>query len=281
MQEEKHKQVAAFADSLATYLGPERVYSGCSPDSPATRSIFQNVWLVIELLCTREWPGGSAQHNLVPFLCECARKSEGENFPLLLEVCLRSLFVGSSSFSSEYSTMASVDLWVDEEDVSKSESNPFTSALLLLLRALLDGEVAWGREDAQRLLFEYVVKSESAENFPLLCSNRVLPSVLSILMPVIRKQPTSMAEGVFKDGQSLRQAVCGWINTALEFPPLIASGADLTQSGTYILLATFLLILKFSAVAIYCLTSLVTLPRVCALLFLLLFDLTSMFFILI
>lgn len=213
VQEELQKKFCAFADVLATYLEPTTVYAGCpsmADDIPSSSS--NRVWLIVELLCTWEWPGGAAPTTLIKFLCEVARNAKGQKIPHLLRMCIQSLFEGSSLFSSN-------QVQEGVEDCSLLESDPYTNALLMLLRALLWDEGAWGNSEAYQFFFQYVSKS-SAEAKTSMCSLKVLPAVLPILMPIMRQPASETFAGFLEEGQSLKQDVSEWLSKALSYPPL-------------------------------------------------------------
>uniref|UniRef100_A0A7I4A3R4 E3 ubiquitin-protein ligase listerin n=1 Tax=Physcomitrium patens TaxID=3218 RepID=A0A7I4A3R4_PHYPA len=211
IEEEVHQRFCAYTDTLAKYLSPSRVYAGC--DSMTSNEVYR-VWLVIELLCSWEWPGGSASSHLLEFLCDISRHSTVEKIPLLLDICFRSLLAGSSFTSSGP---------IDHEGPVESDLIPDigspTRALLTLLRALLNGEAAWRRGIAEKFFFEYVAKSSNVTDSADADALKVLPFVLSILMPVMRDSDL----GVFdvENFQSLKRIVCDWLNKALSFPPLV------------------------------------------------------------
>lgn len=214
VQEELHKKFCAFADVLATYLGPTTVYAGgpsMAGDFPSSSS--GRVWLIVELLCTWEWPGGAAPTTLIKFLCEVARNARGQKIPHFLRICIQSLFEGSSLFSSN-------QVQEGVEDCSLVESDPYTNALLMLLRALLWEEGAWGKAEAYQFFFQYVSKS-SAESKTSMCPLKVLPAVLPILMPIMRQPASETSEGFLEEeGRALKQDVSEWLNKALSYPPL-------------------------------------------------------------
>ncbi|KAG0592544.1 hypothetical protein KC19_1G261500 [Ceratodon purpureus] len=196
VKEEVHQRFCAYADTLASYLGPEKVYAGRISTSFDAGNESCRVWLIIELLCSWEWPGGSASVHLLEFLCDTARNSTGKFSPLL-DMCFRSLLAGS--------VLAPL-----------LEMSPFTNALLILLRALLDGEAVWRRQDAERFFFEYITKTSNVDDLPDAGLLQILPSVLLILMPVLRND----VESLQYEGRTLKHTVCNWLNKALSFPPL-------------------------------------------------------------
>jgi hypothetical protein len=229
-QEERHKQVAAFADLLATLLGPERVYAGCPSGVSETGSGSSRVWLIVELLCTLEWPRGSAVNSVVPFLCECAKKSIGAKPRDLLESCLQSLFSGSLTYQKVLIQSPAVANC--EKDEAESGHSPFLSRLLMLLECLLGRDGPWGKADAQRIFFQCVAKSDPTCSSSLWRDTWLLPFVLPILMPVLRKKssdPASTQAGHGEDTQ-LQITVCDWLTQALAGPPLVALEAGPSAS---------------------------------------------------
>lgn len=205
--QEVHQRFCAFADTLATYLGPETVYAGFTSMVSDSDNEACRVWLVIELLCSWEWFGRSASSHLLEFLCDLARKVTGQKFPPLLDMCFRSLLASASS------------LWPP-----LSERGPPTNALLGILRALLNGDAAaWEREDAEQFFFEYVAKDSSTDDLVDTGLLQILPSVLSTLMPVIRNSVpgASEADSPQTEDRALKHTVCDWLSKALSFPSLV------------------------------------------------------------
>ena len=203
MQVEVHQRFCTCVDALATYLGPEEVYAGRASTSFDTGNEAYRIWLVIELLCSWEWPGGSASQHLLKFLCDIARNSTGKKFPPLLDMCVRSLLAGASS--------------------ERAEMGTFTNALLNLLRAMLDREPAWNREDTEKFLFEHIAEASDADDLADPGLLQLLPPVLLILMPVLRNSvpEASDAGSPQEEGRVLKHTVCDWLNKALSYPRLV------------------------------------------------------------
>ncbi|KAL3679930.1 hypothetical protein R1sor_022886 [Riccia sorocarpa] len=224
-QKAKNGRFASFVDVLSRTLSPREVFLG--PSLPATDqeqdeasavrvtdlSIQPNrTWLVVELLCTWQWPGGGAPHSVLPFLYSLSRTNKQSDDSLLLWKVIETLFMGASQ------TVSAIEN-------SKNMEEPFLRALLKLLSGLLEMEDGWTKADTRRLFREVVTKEDSVNFVSPLCDIRILPSVLSVLMPALRRKASNAEDnegGAEEEWQlHLKNAVCGWLLLAKKTAPLV------------------------------------------------------------
>lgn len=190
------------------------------------------IWLVVELLCTWEWPGGDALSQVLPYLWSLARSPAGDSEYNLLWGTLKGLFIGSSS-SSGSKVNSSVPIFAAVEDFCTGIEEPFLRALLVLLQGLTGKEDRWTVSDARLMFRAYATRQEAAEFVSPICDIKILPHVLTVLMPILRKRGIGSADtSVEEEWQSfLQTAVSLWVQKAMTGPPLVAFESDSQFSG--------------------------------------------------
>ncbi|BBN16555.1 E3 ubiquitin-protein ligase listerin [Marchantia polymorpha subsp. ruderalis] len=247
-QTRRHERFASFVDLLCRTLSPREVYLGSSaPPDPEvnqdeTKSIIDlelcsqscRTWLVVELLCTWEWPGGTASQSVIPLLCSLSRtKRESTDFHLLWNV-IETLFVGASNACNRDSSSENRSFTGFEDD-KKSMDEPFLRALLKLLKGLLEMEDGWSKADTRLLFRQFVTNQDVVTFVSPICDIRILPSVLSVLMPTLRRKPGSVEKidsSVEEEWHSLlKTAVSEWLLLAMSATPLVACDEYSKYSG--------------------------------------------------
>ncbi|CAM6128753.1 unnamed protein product [Calypogeia fissa] len=243
---QRHGRFVAFVDHLSRtltvhdmFLGSQRGTEMIKEDNlpeklarePRLSGESCRTWVVVELLCTWEWPGGNALSQVLPYLWYIARSPEGSSEYSLLWGTIQGLFVGSSN-SSGSNLDTSLSSGAAEDD-GAGQKEPFLRALLVLLQGLLEKEDGWSIFDARSLFRLYITKHEAADFVSPICDVQILPRVLAVMMPILRKRGLESADtSSEEEWQSfLQTAVSLWVQKALTGPPLVAFETDPKISG--------------------------------------------------
>lgn len=246
LQIQRHDRFTAFVDHLCRTLGigiilgslgsetggeenlPNEVVGGSKEFCESCR-----IWLAVELLCTWEWPGGNALIQVLPYLWSFARSRDGSCESSLLWGTIRALFVGSSNSNVSKAGGVSVPISAAVDNYRTVSEEPFLRALLSLLQGLLEKEDGWSIFDARVLFRLYVTQQEAADFVSPICAVQILPQVLAVLMPSLRKRGTG-SDDADKDDEwqsFLQTAVSLWVQKAMTGPPLVALDSDSQISG--------------------------------------------------
>ncbi|MCO5575765.1 hypothetical protein L7F22_029569 [Adiantum nelumboides] len=228
-EEVGHARFSALISKMATLLGWEKlvVFQGseCFRGSQSTsegKGIELEkqcrVWLLIEMLCTWRWPGGSATDTLIPFLVACLDGEEKTFKESIVDSVVVSLFTSANSRKqvSEYSNK----YWLGSIDNIKDGEDPCLRALLFLLHKICQGQKRI--KYAEKFFKMLVIDQGFLENTLLYDKSKVLPFILSILMPALHRQQESNQpiSSSIQDPVTLKVSVCRWLKIALSAPPL-------------------------------------------------------------
>ncbi|KAL2613161.1 hypothetical protein R1flu_024853 [Riccia fluitans] len=249
-QKARHGRFVSFVDMLSKTLSPREVFLGPSipfthekQDEPSMPGVTDSssqpcrTWLVVELLCTWQWPGGSVlnSHSVLAFLCSLSRSNRQSSDSFLLWNVIETLFMGASQAASHDSSADFRPGFSPLENDKKSMEEPFLRALLKLLRSLLEMEDGWSKADTRKLFRELVTNHDSVNFVSSVCDIRILPSILSVLMPALRKKTGIIEDtdgGVEEEWQLLlKNAVCEWLLLAKATAPLVAHDDLSIDSG--------------------------------------------------
>lgn len=196
------------------------------------------VWLAIELLCTWEWPTGGAMDSVLPFLKQCGNQAEGSADRELVDKVVQSLFLGASMSSK--STSERLPALVNGRDEAKNVNEPYLRALLMVLNALLEKDLPDAKADAYRMFQEHILAQENFSQSPVRSELRILPQLLSVLMPVLRKRAsegeiTTLKQNTLslrkESAMQLEFTVIEWLNNALSRPPLVVRQSSSQGQG--------------------------------------------------
>ncbi|KAI5061228.1 hypothetical protein GOP47_0023733 [Adiantum capillus-veneris] len=225
----RHARFAAVIGKMASRLGWEKlvVYQGSeSSGGSQSRSNGKSkelekqcrIWLLIEMLCTWRWPGGSATDSLLPFLVACLDAEETALKESIVDSVVISLFMSALSRQevSEYNNK----YWLGSIDNVEDNKDPCLRALLFLLRKICQGDKRV--EYAEKFFKMLVIDQGSLEDTVVHGKSKVLPFILSILVPVLHKQQESDRQPLSNTQNlvTLKVAVCKWLDVALSVPAL-------------------------------------------------------------
>lgn len=221
---------ASLVDKLISKRGVDRVFcrniSHVSSLSEETlEEVTHRAWLAAEMLCTWEWPGGSAITTFLPLLSAYA-KSEAQPpkeglldsvFDILLDAALVQGGSRAHSFPNFYGTTA---------DEVKNIKEPFVRALLSLVMTLFNDDV-W-KYDKARTLFQVLINKLLIGDTVSINGLQILPLIMRILI-----QPLCGSHKNFTDLESLaleddevQETIIGWLQRILSFPPLFTWQRD-------------------------------------------------------
>lgn len=262
MQIQRHGRFVAFVDHLSRTLTLHEVFLGShrgtemdkednlseklARESKLSRESCRT-WVVVELLCTWEWPGGNALSQVLPYLWSIARSPEGSSEFSLIWGTIEGLFVGSSNSSgSNFTTSISSVAAGDDDDAAPKE--PYLRALLVLLQGLLEKEDGWSIFDARALFRLYVTKQDAADFVSPICDVKILPRVLTVMMPILRKRSIADTSSEEEWQSFLQTAVSLWVQKALAGPPLTAlTGSEISGTPSLNQLLSLLTFFKFAS----------------------------------
>lgn len=231
-----HTRFMMFVDRIGLALGKDKLLFGSlmktssitmdSMSNPICNEISScRIWLAIEVLCTWKWPGGSAVEYLLPFLCECAKEDPGHPQQIMVNSILNILFVGALT-NSALGKSYPLNAWpISDKEVDKIEE-PFLRALVMLLAVLFKDGSVWAKADASRLL-HYFLKKEFQNASTVNNFTRIIPHILQILVPIVRKRIVSSEESnqdfslAEVNTGNMQESTCQWLQRALSGPPLI------------------------------------------------------------
>ena len=213
LQEFKHIRFVAFVDKLGSLIGLERlvaypILSSLQVKEVTTPSVQYKILLLTELLCSWTWPGGRASNMVIPFLVSCADSTFKEN---ILNAVINSLF--KSAVTGKYTLEFNNKYWMGLDGDMDDVQDPFLRALLAIVKSILmSGKV----EYAERFFKLLVIDKGFLEDSQLYNWKNILPFVLSIIVPVMRKQKNLFA---VENSTSFKTFACKLIHAAISSPP--------------------------------------------------------------
>lgn len=231
-----HMRYVMFVERIGLALGKDKLLFGSlmktshitmeNTSNPICNEISScRIWLAIDVLCTWKWPGGSAVEYLLPFLCECAKKDAGHPQQIMVNSIINILFTGALT-NSALDNFYPLNAWpISDKEVDKIEE-PFLRALVMLLVVLFKDGSVWTKADASRL-FHYFQKKEFQNASAVNGFTRIIPHILQILVPILRKRTVNLEETnqdfslAEVDTGNVQENTCQWLERALSGPPLI------------------------------------------------------------
>lgn len=240
IKERQHTRFCAFVDRVASVFGWGKVVFGPmwqNMQTNATESQRGNievrpvyrVWTLIELLCSWQWPGGKAINSVIPFLESCAVCASGSSEQIVVNCIVNSLF--SAALTINYNLEFSNKSWMGLDEEIDDIEDACLRALLVLLKKLSRTDPPHGMIDNAKRFFDMLILDQGfLDDSLLLRSSNILPHILSILVPILRKRRHPSNESIpsnasnIKNGFSLELAVCKWMSLALSAPPLSLCG---------------------------------------------------------
>lgn len=226
VQVPKNHRFVSLVDKLIQKRGIGRVIdsSVLHPSSTLDETLEfpSRAWLAAEILCTWEWPGGSAITSFLPMLTLYAKSDtnppvEGGFLDSILNILLDSTLVQGKTGAQKIS-----DAWLSSIDELEHIEEPFLRALLSLLATLFRDNV-WGNDKA-RTLFELLVnKLFIGETINSNCL-RILPPIVSALVrPLYQSKNESSEElqALSPVEDCVQITMIHWLERALSFPPLL------------------------------------------------------------
>ncbi|OWM68706.1 hypothetical protein CDL15_Pgr024893 [Punica granatum] len=169
----------SLVDKLIQKRGIGRVIGGSILDphctSGRTVNFTSRAWLAAEILCTWEWPGGSAVTSFLPMLSLYAKNDanplqEDGLLDSILDILLDAALVQEKTEAHNFS-----DAWIAPLEGLEHTEEPFLRALISLLATFFRHNI-WGSDKA-KILFELLVsKLFIGETVNIHCL-RILPPI--------------------------------------------------------------------------------------------------------
>ncbi|XP_031402391.1 E3 ubiquitin-protein ligase listerin [Punica granatum] len=226
----------SLVDKLIQKRGIGRVIGGSILDphctSGRTVNFTSRAWLAAEILCTWEWPGGSAVTSFLPMLSLYAKNDanplqEDGLLDSILDILLDAALVQEKTEAHNFS-----DAWIAPLEGLEHTEEPFLRALISLLATFFRHNI-WGSDKA-KILFELLVsKLFIGETVNIHCL-RILPPIVSALVQPIfqsKKELNEELQAPFPGEDKVQITIIHWLERALSFPPLLTwhSGQDMEE----------------------------------------------------
>ncbi|XP_065847176.1 E3 ubiquitin-protein ligase listerin [Euphorbia lathyris] len=222
------QKFVSLVEKLMFKIGINRILAGYV-EKETNSELTARVWITAEILCTWQWPGGSALASFLPFLTTCAKGWDFRLQETLLDSIIHILLDGAlvhgetgrcCSFS--FGPIVAGELHKIEE--------PFLRALLSLLFTLLKDDI-WGEEKARELFGLLVNKLFIGEVINRNCL-KILPLIVSVLVRPLcqrRVMPDESEGDIHEDW--MQDTVKDWLQRILSFPPLVLwqTGQDMEE----------------------------------------------------
>ncbi|GBG80437.1 hypothetical protein CBR_g30901 [Chara braunii] len=202
----------------------------------AKSGIRNRAWLVVELLCAWEWPGGSAVSDVLPFLQSRSCGSSGEDAATVKSV-VDALFHGATKSHGDGDCLRDVfSGWMCEtwEDEYLDIREPFLRGLVCVAGCLVRKGV-WAVEETWTLFYQYL-RGMQTESSGVSGNDHdgVVVRVLRQVMPVLRGASVRGCEDMLDrrqncqhlDSEQLQGTVEVWLRQALDAVPILGSLQD-------------------------------------------------------
>lgn len=226
-----HKFVSLI-DKLTFKLGFNRVFAIYVEDTPSSplnkptnEELTGRAWLAAEILCTWEWPGGSATASFLPHLSAFSKTSNYIFRESLLDSIFNILLDGAL-VHGESGTYCSFNLWPAVGDELVKIKEPFLRAILSFLLTLFKDDI-WEGNKAMKLFELLVNKLYIGEAINRNCLN-IIPLIVNILVQPLYRGSIIPGEcddnnEVCNSGENwLQSIVKDWLQRILLFPPIVS-----------------------------------------------------------
>ncbi|GAB2242261.1 hypothetical protein Droror1_Dr00019036 [Drosera rotundifolia] len=220
---------AEFIDKLVSEVGVNKIITGSLSNDLVGRdqassqlqflesSACYRAWLAVEILCTWQWPNGSALATFLPSLRDHATEADDELFNEMLKI----LVEGALIYGSQVKMRFFISSIASKQELNGIE-DPLLRALVALVSTLFCDSI-WGKQKAIALFQLLVNKLYIGQETNINCLH-ILPPLVYILVPVLKDNgvgshdlredfdSNSLSENIIKD----------WVQRALMFPSLIS-----------------------------------------------------------
>ncbi|WCJ34820.1 E3 ubiquitin-protein ligase listerin [Euphorbia peplus] len=223
------QKFVSLVEKLMFKIGINRILAGYVEEEASNEDLTARVWVAAEILCTWQWPGGSAIASFLPSLTTCAKGWDLHLRQTFLDSIIYilldgALVHGESGRCCLFNFGPSV-----ADDLHKVEE-PFLRALLSLLFTLLKDDI-WGEKKAMELFGLLVNKLFIGEVINRNCL-KILPLIVSVLVRPLcqrRVMPGECGEDIHEDW--MEDTVKDWLQRILSFPPLVLwqTGQDMEE----------------------------------------------------
>ncbi|KDP32598.1 hypothetical protein JCGZ_13148 [Jatropha curcas] len=233
------RKFVSLIDKLVYKLGVDRVVTGyvestlSSPLNEATgKGLTSRAWLAAEILCTWQWPGGSATESFLPLLSASA-KSWNYFFRESLLDSIFNILLDGALVHGESGGHCSFNLTPATGNELDKIEEPFLRALMSLLFTLFKNNI-WGGDKARELFELLLNKLYVGEAVNQKCL-KILPLIVSVLIqPLCQRSliPGESTEDIplQNSGENwMQHTVKDWLERVLLFPPLVVlqAGQDM------------------------------------------------------
>lgn len=229
----------SFINKLILEIGIDTVigfvkHDPSPPEEAANEEDTARAWLAAEILCTWKWPGGSAVACFLPLLSSYAKSRTYCFQEIFLDSIFNILLDGALVYGGRSAHSLSV-VWPASDDEVKVIEEPFLRALVSFLFTLVKDDI-WEIEKAM-IVFELLVnKLFIGEAINRNCL-RILPPLVNILVRSLCRRSIASGETGRDanldslDKNHMQEAIEGWLQRLLLFPPLILwqTGEDMEE----------------------------------------------------
>ncbi|KAJ0075996.1 hypothetical protein Patl1_35096 [Pistacia atlantica] len=230
-----HHKFVSLIDKLISKIGLEKVVAGyfanvfpSVPKETTNNEIASRAWVAAEVLCTWEWPGGSALTSFLPVLSAYAKSDKYVSHENFLDSVFHILLDGALVHGGN-GAQGLLNIWHALGDEVEIEE-PFLRALVSLLITLFKNDI-WQREKAMALFELLADKIFIGETINMNCL-RILPPIVSVLIQSISSGDRSIDVDLdTSEENQILDTIKIWLNRTLVFPPLVSwqTGEDMEE----------------------------------------------------
>nr|GMD73243.1 E3 ubiquitin-protein ligase listerin [Ipomoea batatas] len=226
---EDHRLVSLI-DKLVSKFGFHRFIGGsvlpsCSTELAHTEltttdSHYSRAWLAAELLCTWNWPSGSALSSFLPSLITYVKSESYSPEDGLLDSIVTILLDGALVRGGSCGPTLCI-LWPITLDEVDNLAEPFLRAHVSLLLTLFEENI-WAKDKAIFYFKLLLTKLYIGETINANCL-RILPSIVDVLirpLSIIFEQDDVIKHPDSSKGSEVQEVLMDWLKRTLLFPPL-------------------------------------------------------------
>lgn len=239
-----HHNFISFINKLISKIGLDKVVGGHAthafppaPDETTNTVSTFRAWLAAEMLCTWNWPGGSALDSFIPLLTAYAKRISYASRQSLFDSIFNILLDGALVYGGGDAPhlFNSRPLVTVEDDVKE----PMLRALVSLIYNLLRDNI-WDTDKAMAIFELLVNKLYIGEEINMNCL-RILPPLMRVLIrPLSACNSSEEANTSTSQENFVVESIKGWLQKTLSFPPLVLWQAGQGQCYIFVLYVNFI-----------------------------------------
>lgn len=231
-QGSEYHRFVSLIDKLVSKFGVHRFIGGAVLPSWSTEladtkptttdSHYSRAWLAAELLCTWNWPSGSALSSFLPSLITYVKSESYSPEDGLLDSIVTILLDGALVHGGSCGP-GLCSLWPVTLDEVDRLAEPFLRALVSLLLTLFEENI-WEKDKAIFYFKLLLTKLYIGETINANCL-RILPSIVDVLirpLSIMFEKDDAIIQPDSSKGSEVQEVLMDWLKRTLLFPPLNA-----------------------------------------------------------